>query len=203
MENVREKRKKRGALTEFERAREAALMLLDHQDRTRAEMVDRLMKKGFSEEVATEVADALVEAGLIDDRRYAELFAESKLEAGRGIRWIQTRLRQKGIPSDILGEVLEQLRDTADEEELCLRTALSMAGLQQDYYVETDGELAPYDDSCGQLNYFSAHISEDETDRRVIYKEKEKARSRLARKLVSRGYSPGAAFSAVNKIDAL
>lgn len=203
MENVREKRKKRVALTELERAREAALMLLDHQDRTRAEMLDRLMKKGFSEEVATDVADSLAEADLIDDRRYAELFAESKLEAGRGLRWIQTRLRQKGIPSDILGEVLEQLRESANEEELCLKTALSMAGLQQDYYVETDGELAPYDDSFGQLNYFSAHISEDETDRRVIYKEKEKARSRLARKLVSRGYSPGAAFSAVNKIDAL
>lgn len=194
---------KRKALTEEERAREAALMLLDHQDRTEAEMRDRLRKKGFSAEIADEVTESLADAGLIDDRRYAELFTESRLEAGRGVQWIRTKLSQKGIPSSLLGEVLETARESHSEELLCLRTALSLTGLQHRYYAEDDGELTALEDDGEQLNFFSEGIPADETDRRVIYKEKEKAKSRLARKLISRGYSPGAAFSAVKKIDAL
>ncbi len=194
---------RRKELSEAERAREAALMLLDHQDRTEAEMRDRLRKKGFSPKIADEVTCSLTEAGLIDDRRYAELFTESKLEAGRGLRWIRTKLSQKGIPSGLMSEVLEEAGEADNEEMLCLRTALSLAGLQNLYYVEDDGSLAPFDEDVEPLNFFSRSISQDERDRREIYKEKEKARSKLTRKLISRGYSPGAAFAAVKKIDVL
>lgn len=190
-------------LEDLERAREAALTLLDHGDRTSAEMRDRLRKKGYSREIADTVTGALEDAGLIDDRRYAELFTESKLEAGRGTQWIRTKLMQKGIPSGLLGQVLEEARESLSEDVMCLRTALSLTGLQHRYYADEDGELTALDDDPEPVNYFSAGISGDETDRRIIYKEKEKAKSKLARKLISRGYSPGAAFSAVKKIDVL
>lgn len=63
--------------------REAALRLLDYQDRSAGELRDRLKKKSYSAEDVEETVRALQEGGLVDDRRYASVFAQSKIAAGK------------------------------------------------------------------------------------------------------------------------
>ena len=84
-------------MNEKEKIREAALKLLDYQDRTSSELRDKLIKKGFSEDAVDEVVSSYEESGLVNDERYARLYAQSKLSAGKGSRWIKQKLREKGF----------------------------------------------------------------------------------------------------------
>ena len=98
-------------MNEKEKIREAALKLLDYQDRTSSELRDKLIKKGFSEDAVDEVVSSYEESGLVNDERYARLYAQSKLSAGKGSRWIKQKLREKGISPEITENALEELKD--------------------------------------------------------------------------------------------
>ena len=109
--------------------REAALRLLDYQDRSAGELRDRLKKKSYSAEDVEETVRALQECGLVDDRRYASVFAQSKIAAGKGRNYIVGKLREKKVSAEIVETVIEELMEEEDELLLCLKKALSVCGL--------------------------------------------------------------------------
>ena len=220
-------------MNEKEKIREAALKLLDYQDRTSSELRDKLIKKGFSEDAVDEAVSSYEESGLVNDERYARLYAQSKLSAGKGSRWIKQKLREKGISTEITENALEELKDSEsieDESVLCLRKALSICGLSDRFEVDEYGEIVsalydPYDTysltfadgsaAAGSdtallrendnepVDYFSRKIRPGETDRNIIRKEREKAKASLTRRLISAGFPAGTVFETVRRISAL
>ena len=61
-------------MTDMEQQREArkkALRLLEHMDRTEKGLTDRLLRAGFSEELAEDAVSYVKDYGYINDRRYA------------------------------------------------------------------------------------------------------------------------------------
>ena len=121
--------------------REAALRLLDYQDRSAGELRDRLKKKSYSAEDVEETVRALQECGLVDDRRYASVFAQSKIAAGKGRNYIVGKLREKKISAEIVETVIEELMEEEDELLLCLKKALSVCGLSDRFEVSDEGEI--------------------------------------------------------------
>ena len=190
-------------MTEEEKAREAALRLLDYQDRTRAELKSRLMKKGYSEELSQSVTDDLSEANLINDERYAELYTESLINSGKGSILIKNKLREKGISDSIINAAFENLSVDETQRFSCLNKALSFMGIAEICYIDEEGYLIRTDDESNPLNLFSSRVSEGETDKNKIFKEREKAKNSLARRLLSRGFASSDVFDAIRKLDEL
>lgn len=73
------------------------------------------------EEAAAWVDDLvarLARAGLVDDRRYAEGRVHALHARGASIRVITAKLREKGVPAEIIDEAIAALRDEQPDAEL-------------------------------------------------------------------------------------
>ena len=68
----------------LELARSKAEELLNRRDYSSSELAAKLREAGYHPSVADEVVARFVEVGLLDDGRFAELFARSKAAAGWG-----------------------------------------------------------------------------------------------------------------------
>lgn len=51
--------------------------------------------------------DALEDEGLLDDRRFAEVFARQRADRGYGPRRIADELRQRGVGDDLIAREIE------------------------------------------------------------------------------------------------
>lgn len=93
-----------------DKARVSALKLLSYRVRSEQEIRERLVGKGFNPEVVETVIKALKGSGLINDKETATSFLriarETKLLGRRGIR---DYLFKRGIPHEIVEEVLEDI----------------------------------------------------------------------------------------------
>ncbi len=92
----------------FRRAYQRALYLLDYRDYSRAEIYKKLLVSYKSEKLCTAVADKLESAGIIDDERYAEKLA-AKYVSGRkfGYRRAKREIVMKGIAPFTAEDALE------------------------------------------------------------------------------------------------
>jgi regulatory protein len=81
----------------LEKARSLALKRLNAREYSSSAMRTYLKRKGVSSEEAETVVARLVEAGLINDERYAGMFVRDQLRCGKGRRLIQNKLREKGV----------------------------------------------------------------------------------------------------------
>lgn len=96
----------------LELARSKAEDLLNRRDYSSSELAAKLREAGYHPSVADEVVARFVEVGLLDDGRFAELFARSKAAVGWGRIKIERELARRGVdatqlegwPSDYLVE---------------------------------------------------------------------------------------------------
>ena len=80
---------------------------LNRRDRTVREVERYLEAKGVDEPTAAAAIAELVEQRYLDDRRYAELFAQDRRALdGWGTERIERRLREVGVPADVIAGVL-------------------------------------------------------------------------------------------------
>jgi regulatory protein len=80
---------------------------------------DYLKKKNFDEKIIAQTVDKLKEYGFVDDEKFAKNYFDS-LSASKGKRVIANKLRQKGVSS----EIVESLLENVDEEsQIVLATA--------------------------------------------------------------------------------
>jgi regulatory protein len=114
--------------------REAALRLLNVRERSRAELRIRLRQKGFAPDVIETVLDPLHEAGLQDDRRFAESFAESAASRGMATRRIQGELRARGVSKEVAA--IAATEDPESERARALEAALRRAARMRDLPTE-------------------------------------------------------------------
>ena len=81
----------------LELARSKAEELLNRRDYSSSELAAKLREAGYHSSVADVVVARFVEVGLLDDRRFAELFARSKAAAGWGRIKIERELARRGV----------------------------------------------------------------------------------------------------------
>ncbi|MDO5719148.1 MAG: regulatory protein RecX [Actinomycetaceae bacterium] len=119
-----------------EAAKEAALRLLDRQDRSVGECRAKLDERGFHEEAIDAALDRLVELDLLNDERYARMLVRTR-HAERGLvgRALVEQLHRKQIPPHIIEVAMEEV----DEESIrsvamdfAQRRIRSMASVERD-----------------------------------------------------------------------
>ena len=97
--------------SDFRRARERALYLLDYKDYSFVEMFKKL-RQNYDEELCYRVMQRLVEMGVINDRRYAEGLARHYIEVKLfGRRRAFQEMRLKGLTKEVIDIALEEYED--------------------------------------------------------------------------------------------
>ena len=105
---------------EFNKAQAYALMLLGYRERSLREIEMRMRQKGYEEKLLEKVVKYLKDRNLINDKRFTQLWAESRIKKGYG-RWrIQSELEQKGVNREIGDEILKDLYSGIDEVQVAL-----------------------------------------------------------------------------------
>ena len=98
MELEREELRKIVYASNFRRAYQRALFLLDYRDYSAKEMTEKLIKTYKSETLCSAVLKKLKENGFIDDERYAERMARKLVETRKfGYRRAEREIMLKGI----------------------------------------------------------------------------------------------------------
>ena len=86
-----------------------ALNFLNFKWRTEKEIRNKMLLKGYDEEIIQETISYLKEQKLIDDRRFAEGFVKDKINFNKlGKYRLKNELYNKGISGDIIDEVLSE-----------------------------------------------------------------------------------------------
>ena len=99
-------------------------LLFKYRLRTKKELVQRLKKKGFSDDEIKREIESLESQGLIDDERFARIFVKEELEKNPVSKFILfKKLVGKGVDVEIAKKIVEQEYD----EEKVLETARRIA----------------------------------------------------------------------------
>jgi regulatory protein len=98
-------------------ARELALRALRRRDHSRRDLERRLERAGVPADERTRVLDALADAGLQSDARFAEARAKALAERSAGDELIRRDLAQHGIDEEVATDALAALRPEAERAE--------------------------------------------------------------------------------------
>lgn len=80
--------------------------------KTKKDVYDYLIRKGFTDEETSEVCDYIEEMGLVDDDLYVKFFVEDSFRIkNKGARKIIYELKQRGIDDDKINEAIEEASD--------------------------------------------------------------------------------------------
>jgi regulatory protein len=104
------------------------LAALARRQLTAHELSERLRAKGFDEQVRADVVERMVDAGLVDDVRYAEAFVRARLGRGHGPRRIMNDMRVRGIDTEIATTALGSVAGDDDFTSACIELAGRKAG---------------------------------------------------------------------------
>jgi len=102
-----------------------ALKLLAICDRSKGDLRDRLLKKGYSAEVVEEVLNRLESKGYLNDSSFALRFAADAVRRKNlGPDAVRSRLLKKGIKGELMEETIRNVFQDNDEADIA-RKALS------------------------------------------------------------------------------
>lgn len=80
--------------------------------KTKKDVYDYLIRKGFTDEETSEVCDYIEEVGLVDDDLYVKFFVEDSFRIkNKGARKIVYELKQRGMDDDKINEAIEEASD--------------------------------------------------------------------------------------------
>ena len=87
----------------YRKALQYAFLLLRYRDRSEREIIQRLQRKGFTEEDGRRVSSYLKEQGFVNDAKFAEALKRTAVEHKQlGRRGVVHYLLAKGIPPEIV-----------------------------------------------------------------------------------------------------
>ena len=97
-------------------AYEAALNFLSYRPRAAREVELRLRKKQYAPEQIEAAVARLRKQGLIDDREFSRFWISNRQNfSPRGPRLLRSELRQKGVPQDVVDEMLSEYKEEQSE----------------------------------------------------------------------------------------
>ncbi|MDT8405688.1 MAG: regulatory protein RecX [Methylococcales bacterium] len=103
---------------ELEAARQCALGLLARREHSAKELRHKLSLRGYADAVIQNVVDECMAKAWLDDGRFAEIYARSRLAKGYGPLKIDQELAQRGVEKPNWPELLAEL---ATDWPTCLR----------------------------------------------------------------------------------
>lgn len=120
------------SVLQYRRARDYALLLLSYRARTEAEIHKRLQQKGFSPETIAAVLARFAELKLLDDERFAQEFAQDRVNIGHRGRWrVRAELLRRGVSRERIERALMTVPDEREAARQVLeRCARRYAGLE-------------------------------------------------------------------------
>jgi regulatory protein len=108
----------------FVRAKNAAYRLLTFRPRSCAELRQKLQDKAFDAVIIDAVLNDLARLGYVNDRKFAEQFASSRIRLrGLGKRRVERELGNKGIERQIVSETLARIFEGDTEIETAKKAA--------------------------------------------------------------------------------
>lgn len=110
-----------------EAAKRKALSLLDRRDYSRAELLQKLAEKGYTDAAAADAVDRLVELGFVDDARYAPIVVRHYAAKGYGAQRIRGELRRRGIPKELWDAAMAEMPAQDETVDRLLRARLKGA----------------------------------------------------------------------------
>ena len=109
---------------EMTRAKNTAYRYLSYRPRSRVEVEQKLVDKGFSRDITGAVLADLARFGYIDDHVFARQWAGSRIRLrGFGRRRIEQELRGKGVDPEIIRDILRKVFLDSSETEIARREA--------------------------------------------------------------------------------
>ncbi len=95
---------------EFSSAFDLALGYISRYRKTKKQLTDYLLKKGYLLPLVNKVVDKLISYGYVDDFDYARTFAEQNFK-NKGKILIKMQLKAKGVDEKTAGRAVENLGD--------------------------------------------------------------------------------------------
>jgi regulatory protein len=112
------------ASDERETAYQQAITLLNYRPRTESEIRQNLQKHAVQEAVLEGVIQRLRQAGLLDDRRFAEDWIENRADLHpRSRRALAFELKRHGVDQQVIQQSLEQV----DDDQVAYQAAMQQA----------------------------------------------------------------------------
>ena len=103
---------------DFEKAKNYAFLLLKFRLRSVNELVERLKRKGFTEERSREVVSFLEEKKFVDDKLFAKSWINARLKRPFGLRRIRLELKAKGVNKEVVEEEIGNISEDYTETEI-------------------------------------------------------------------------------------
>lgn len=122
-----------------ERAHQAAVNFISYRPRSSKEIVDKLVRKGFSHELALEVVDQLKELDLLNDLQFARMFVRDKLlgkPMGRAM--LRRKLLEKGITFQLSERVLKEYVTEENEQDAAKSLAVRKMKISRSRFSALD-----------------------------------------------------------------
>lgn len=147
---------------DFRRAKERALYLLDYRDYSYVELFKKL-EKNYDEDICYDVVDFLANAGIINDRRYAENLGEKLMTVKKcGYYKAFREMRQKGISAELADEILSKYEDgTVDRIIELLNTKYARRLEEENGLTKVKNALVRQGYSYKDINEAVSLISDD------------------------------------------
>lgn len=110
--------------SELSKIKDSALRFLSMRQHSSFELSQKLLKKGFSKQLITQVIQLLTGQNIIDDLKYAESYAAEALHFKKdGVQKVKSNLIKRGIRKEIIDDVLSAY----EGEEEYFTSALELA----------------------------------------------------------------------------
>lgn len=139
------------------RAKSRAMHLLEKQDRTEADLRNKLKESGYDSNVAETAIEYVKSFGYIDDLRYASNYVHFH-QGKKSRRALITALLAKGIDADIINQALDDEYDIDESEQI-------RAILVKRHY---DFDNATYEERAKQIRYLMSKGYNMDSVRRVL-----------------------------------
>jgi regulatory protein len=112
---------------------EAALNFLSYRPRSAREVELRLRKKGYTPEDIEFALAKLRKQGFVDDKEFSRFWINNRQNfSPRGPRLLRSELRQKGVPADVVDEMMTQYKDEQAERAEEAAEIAAEHGIQDD-----------------------------------------------------------------------